>query len=173
MVAWLDESLMKSTRSPPTPFCVYVRTLKSVIAFQLMDKWEFHPCRAIVWRHLWLVSLYIGLQAVFIIFHYSCFVHDCTRRALIGFVGVEVVEMFDKLRLSGSLAQMSRPFSEPNIFQKEPKRSYRNGTKSLHENYSWHLFLYLQNPAVPAGIELSPCLKCLLLLFNTAPPQWV
>lgn len=40
-------------------------------------------------RHVRLVSLYIGLQAVFIIFHYSCFMHDCARRAVIGSVGVE------------------------------------------------------------------------------------
>lgn len=126
-LAWweLDEVNQKF----PHP-SVYVCTLKSVIAFQLMDKWEFHPRRAIVQGHLWLVSLYIGLQAVFIIFHYSCFVHDCTRRALIIFVGVELVEMFPKLTVSGSLPQMSWPFSRQNLFQKEPKRSYRSGTKT-------------------------------------------
>ena len=64
--------------------------------------------------HVWIVSLYIGLQAVFIIFHYSCFMHDCARRAVISSVGVEAnqrVEKVSKLRHADgpTKPQMSRP----------------------------------------------------------------
>lgn len=70
-------------------------------------------------RHVWLVSLYIGLQAVFIIFHYSCFMHDCARRAVISSVGVEAnqgVEGVSKLRHSDSKPTNVTTFPVDKIF---------------------------------------------------------
>lgn len=74
-------------------------------------------------RHVWLVSLYIGLQAVFIIFHYSCFMHDCARRAVIGSVGVEANQgrlnsgaQHSVQKKKKNTPQMSWPFHKTKYF---------------------------------------------------------
>lgn len=130
--------------------------------------------------HVWIVSLYIGLQAVFIIFHYSCFMHDCARRAVISSVGAEAnqgVEKASKPRHvdgSNSIANVTTFSGRWNISLEESEENIlwkcnRNITQNLRAVFIFRLCR--QRPTVPAGIELSPCLKFLLLLFNTKPGE--
>ncbi len=124
---------------------------------------------------MWIVSLYIGLQAVFIIFHYSCCMHDCARRAVISAVGVEANQGLERfLNSDMQTVQQNHKchdlFSRLNISRKELKKiSYESGTKTSHKTYSQYLFSDLQEPTVPAGIEVSPHLKFLHLVFNANP----
>lgn len=112
-----------------------------------------------------LVSLYIGLQAVFIIFHYSCFMHDCARRAVIGSVGAEANQRASKTRAQGvqtvqalkerkkgrtkerkragkkkeNTSQMSRPFPFDRIFpgRTASKKNMANVTGNLRRARFW------------------------------------
>lgn len=76
---------------------------------------------------MWIVSLYIGLQAVFIIFHYSCFMHDCARRAVISSVGVEANQGVERF-LNSDMQTVQQNHkchdlsSRRNISQKELKK---------------------------------------------------
>ncbi len=127
--------------------------------------------------HVWIVSLYIGLQAVFIIFHYSCFMHDCARRAVISSVGVEANQGVERF-LNSDMQTVQQDHKchdlccRRNISQKGVKKiSCGSETKTSHKTYSQYLFSDLQRTPVPAGIELSPRLKSLLLLFDMNPSE--
>lgn len=131
--------------------------------------------------HVWIVRLNIGLQAVFIIFHYSCFMHDCARRAVISSAGVEANQGVERF-LNSDMQTVQQNHkchdlsSRQNISLRKKKKTGESLLRKWNQNvalktYSQYLFSDSQKPTVPAGIDLSPCLIFLLLLFNMSPGE--